>query len=187
MGVMLNRKIVTFFAVISFLSSILFAAPMAFAADSEEEATSSSLTVSAPSAIVDITLSNVPINWGTLSSGTENNLALANEGNPATLKVESTTNVNVDIYIKGTDWSDGAGHTIGVSNAHYDNDNIAGGAGWTTLTTSYATGPNQGVWEDVTPGTSENSYWFMDIPAGQWAATYSNNIYFKAVKDGTSP
>jgi hypothetical protein len=187
MGATLNRKIVAFSAVISFLASMVLAAPMALAADSDEQSTGSSLTVSAPSAIVDITLSNVPINWGTLSSGTENNLAQANAGNPATLKVESTTNVNVDIYVKGTDWSDGAGHTIGVSNAHYDNDNIAGGAKWTALTTSYATGPNQGFWEDVTPGTSENSYWFMDIPAGQWAATYSNNIYFKAVKDGTSP
>jgi hypothetical protein len=187
MGAMLNRKIVAISAVISFLASIVLAAPMAFAADSQEQATTSSVTVSAPSAIVDITLSNVPINWGTLSSGTENNLALVDEGNPATLKVESTTNVNVDIYVKGTDWSDGAGHTIGVGNAHYDNDNIAGGAKWTALTTSYAAGPNQGFWEDVMPGTSENSYWFMNIPAGQWAATYTNNIYFKAVKDGNSP
>jgi hypothetical protein len=187
MGAMLNRKIVAIFVVISFLASVLLAAPMAFAADSEEEVTSSSLTVSAPSAIVDITLSNVPINWGTLSSGTENNLAQVNAGNPATLKVESTTNVNVDIYIKGTDWSDGSGHTITAGNAYYDNDNIAGGAKWTVLNTSYAAGPDLGFWEDITPGTSENSYWFMDIPAGQWAATYSNNIYFKAVKDGTLP
>jgi hypothetical protein len=182
-----NRDMVAISVIISFLALIVLAEPLAFGADSQEQVTTSSVTILAPSTIVDITLSNVPINWGTVNSGTENNLAITNEGNPATVKVESTTNVNVDIYIRGTDWSDGIGHTIGVDNAHYDNDNIAGGAGWTPLTTSYATGPNQGFWEDVAPGTSENSYWFIDIPAGQWAATYTDNIYFKAVKDGTSP
>jgi len=166
------------------IALMLFAPAMAFAADYEEESTTSSVTVST---VVDITLSNVPIAWGTLAPSTENSLALTNQGNPATLKVESTTNVKVDIYIRGTDWSDGAGHTITVSNAHYDNDNIAGGANWTTLTTSYATGPNQGFWENVMPGTYENSYWSINIPAGQWAATYTDNIYFKAVKDGTQP
>jgi hypothetical protein len=163
---------------------MLFAPAMAFAADSSEQSTTSSVTVST---VVDITLSNVPIAWGTISPATENNLAQTNAGNPATLKVESTTNVKVDIYIKGTDWSDGAGHTISVSNAHYDNDNIPGGSMWTALTTSYATGPNQGFWENVMPGTYENSYWFINIPSGQWASTYTNNVYFKAVKDGTSP
>jgi hypothetical protein len=166
------------------ISLMLFAPAMAFAADSEEEGTTSSVTVST---VVDITLSNVPIAWATLAPSTENNLAQVNAGNPATVKVESTTNVKVDIYIKATDWSDGAGHTIGVGNAHYDNDSTPGGANWTTLTTSYATGPNQGFWENVMPGTYENSYWFVNIPAGQWAATYTNNVYFKAVKDGTQP
>ena len=166
------------------IASIVFVAPMVFAADSMEQGTTSSVTVST---IVDITLSKVPIAWGTLSPSTENNLALADQENPATLKVESDTNVKVDIYIKGTDWSDGAGHTLSVSYCHYDNDNMAGGAGWATLLTSYATGPNQGYWENVMPGTFENSYWFINIPTGQWTATYTNNIYFKAVKDNTQP
>jgi hypothetical protein len=164
------------------ITLMLFAAPLALAADYEEQGTTSSVTVST---VVDITLSNVPIAWGTVAPSTENNLAQSNAGNPATLKVESTTNVNVDIYIKSTDWSDGAGHTIGVGNAHYDNDTTPGGSMWTALTTTYATGPNQGFWENVMPGTYENSYWFINIPSGQWAASYTNNIYFKAVKDGT--
>ena len=158
--------------------------PICFSADSEEENTTSSVTVST---VVDITLSNVPIAWGTKAPGTENNLANTNAGNPATVTVESTTNVNVDIYIKGTNWSDGAGHTITVDKCHYDNDNVAGGTKWTALTTSYATGPNQGFFEDVAPDTAKNTYWFIDIPSGQWAATYTNSIYFKAVKDGTQP
>jgi len=161
--------------------SMISALPIGFAADSEQEQTTSSLTVAT---VVDITLSNVPIAWGTLSPNTENNLA--NAGNPATVTVESTTNVNVDIYVKGTDWSDGS-HTITVDKCHYDNDNVAGGANWTALTTSYATGPNQGFFEGVSPGTAKNTYWFIDIPAGQWAGSYSNTIYFKAVKDGTTP
>jgi len=137
--------------------------------------------------IVDITLSSVPVNYGTVNPDAENNPATDNaHGFPMTIKVESTTNVNVDIYVKGTDWSDGS-HTITVDKCHYDNDNVAGGANWTALTTSYATGPNQGFFEGVSPGTAKNIYWFIDIPAGQWAGSYSNAIYFKAAKDGTTP
>ena len=154
------------------------------ATDYDWASTTSSVTVAT---VVDITLSNVPIAWGTKAPGTENNLANTNAGNPATVTVESTTNVNVDIYIKGTNWSDGAGHTITVDKCHYDNDNVAGGTKWTALTTSYATGPNQGFFEDVAPDTAKNTYWFIDIPVGQWAANYSNTIYFKAVRDGTTP
>lgn len=119
--------------------SVISAVPIGFAADSEEGQTTSSFTVAT---VVDITLSNVPIAWGTLSPNTENNLA--NAGNQVTVTVESTTNVNVDIYVyvKCTNWSNGSGHTITVDKCTYDNDNGAGGAKWTVLITSYATGPN---------------------------------------------
>jgi len=165
-------------------SMALSAAPVGFAAENaEEENTSSSLTVGI---WVDITLSNVPIAWGTLTTGTENNLAQANAGNPATTTVESSTNTNVDIYIKGTNWTYSS-YTLGADNCHYDNDATAGGPKWTTLSTSYAAGPNQGFFEDVTPGSAKNSYWFINIPTSQQQGNYTNTVSFKAVKDGNTP
>jgi hypothetical protein len=161
----------------------LTSARLCAAADYNEQSTTSSLTVST---VIDITLSHVPIAWGTLAPGTTNNLALSNQGNPATITVESTTNVLVDIYIKGTNWTSSSG-TIGVDNCHYDTDSTPGGDNWATLSSSYPPGPNQGYFENVPPNTVLNTYWFIDIPAGQPAGEYTNTIYFKAVKDGTQP
>ncbi len=161
-----------------------FTTSVVLAQSSDEESTPSSLDVGT---VVDITLSNVPIVWGTLRPGTENNLALANKGNPAIVTVEKTTNVYVDIYIKGTDWSNVTNNTITVDKCHYDVDNVAGGKKWTTLTTRYAKGPDQGFFEDVAPGTSNKIYWFIDIPVGQTAGSYKNAIYFKAVENGALP
>jgi hypothetical protein len=154
-------------------------------------ATSNSVVVS-PATVVDITLSNVPISWGTLDPASENNLAQVNQGNPATVTVESTTNVNVDIYIKGTNWSDGSGHTIGVENCKYDDDNTLGetpaiGQPENTLKLSYPGTANSGYFENVTPGSSKTIYFWISIPLGQWAGTYTNNVYIKAVKDGNTP
>jgi len=133
---------------------------------------------------VDITLLNVPIAWGTKAPGTENNLANANAGNPATVTVESTTNVNVDIYIKGTNWENTTyGKTLGVDNCKYDiDDNLLNG-GYATLTTTYSTK----FFDSEAPGTSKNTYWFISIPSGQWACYYTNTISFKAVKEDTPP
>jgi hypothetical protein len=169
-------------AILLVLALLASAAPV-LAPDYEEETTTSSLTVAVT---VDITLSNVPISWGTLNPGTENNLAQANAGNPATVTVESTTNTLVDIYIKGTNWTYSS-YTIGSENCKYDSDDNLANGGWMTLKTSYDAGPDQGFFEDVSPGTSKNSYWFISIPAGQTSGIYTNTIYFKAVKDGTTP
>ena len=145
------------------------------------------------SVIIDITLSNVPVNYGTVNPGTENNPATNNaHGFPMTIKVESTTKVNVDIYVKGTDWSDGAGHSIGVENCKYDDDDMLGEVPETgqlenILKLSYPSVANSGYFENVTPGSSKNIYFWISIPAGQWAGTYTNNICAKAVKDGLVP
>lgn len=178
-------KIAAIFSVAVLVAMVaLSVSPVGFAAENEEEEeTSSSLTVGI---WVDITLSKVPIAWGTLTSGTENNLAQTDEGNPATVTVESTTNTDVDVYIKGTDWTYAA-NTLGVDNCHYDNDATAGGAKWTALSTSYAAGPNQGFFEDVAAGQAKDSYWFINVPSGQAEGNYTNSIYFKAVKDGNTP
>jgi len=49
-----------------------------------EGSTTSTFSVSV---VIDISLSHVPIAWGTLAPGTTNNLALSNQGNPATITV----------------------------------------------------------------------------------------------------
>jgi len=144
-------------------------------------------------AVVDITLSGVPVAWGTIDPGTENNPATDNaHGFPMKIKVESTTNVNVDIYLKGTNWSDGAGHTMGVENSKFDDDNALGEGSETgrpenILKLNYPSTANSGYFEDVAPGSEKYIYFWISIPVGQWAGTYTNTIFVKAVKDGNTP
>lgn len=133
------------------------------------------------STVVDITLSNVPIEFGTVSPGTESP-AITDAGFPLRITVESTTTVNVDIYIKGTDWTFGS-YTVGVENCRYDNDDNLANGGWRTLTAVYDTP----FYENVPPGSTVEVYFWISIPTGQWSGTYTNNIYVKAVKTGTSP
>jgi hypothetical protein len=156
----------------------LTSARLCAAADYNEQSTSSSLTVST---VIDITLSHVPIAWGTLAPETTNNPALSNQGSPATITVEQTTNVNVDIYIKGDDWTGPT--TVAVDNCHYDIDSTPGGDNWTVLTTTYTTH----IFENVPPNTVKDTYWFLDVPVALPAGDYSNTIYFKAVRNGASP
>jgi hypothetical protein len=162
------------------------------AAGSQTESDNWNFTVT-ETVIVDITLSNVPVNFGTVNPGTSNVPAADNaHGFPMTIKVESDTNVNVDIYLKGTNWSDGAGHSIGVENCKYDDDNTLGqapenGQPENTLKLIYPGTANSGYFDNVTPGSSKNVYFWISIPSGQWAGTYTDNVYVKAVKDGIAP
>jgi hypothetical protein len=79
-----------------------------------------------------------------------------------------------------------------VENCKYDDDNTLGqapenGQPENTLKISYPGTANSGYFENVTPGSSKNVYFWISIPSGQWAGIYTNNVYIKAVKDGIIP
>jgi hypothetical protein len=135
-----------------------------------------------PQVTVDITLSKVPISWGTLNPGTENNPALENQGFPMAITVESTTNVNVDIYLKGTNWENGT-NVIGVENCRYDSDDNLANGGWMTLKTSYVSP----IFENVAPGAVKYVYFWISVPANQWSGYYTSTVSVKAVKTGEPP
>jgi len=93
-----------------------------------------------------------------------------------TLTVSSSTNVDVNIQIRGVDFS-GPG-TISIGNVKYDLDSDVAGAG--TLDTSYAT------WYSVTqPLASDDvrqGYHWLSIPGGQAPGTYNSTFYYQAIK-----
>jgi thermitase len=100
-----------------------------------------------------------------------------------TLTVGTETNVDVGIYLKGDDFSDGS-HTLAVSNVEYDDDNTLDEVSETGLTqgamaTTYGT-----AWDTVTAGTGAiiQVYHWLSIPTGQAAGSYNSTFYYQAKK-----
>jgi len=88
--------------------------------------------------------------------------------------VGSETNVDVDIQVKGTDFS--GPDTISIGNVKYDSDDNPSGA--STLTDSYVT------WYSVNKNTSDvkQVYYWITIPPGKPGGDYTSTFYYQAVK-----
>ena len=93
----------------------------------------------------------------------------------ATLTVGSETNVNVDVQLRGADFTAG-GNTIAVGNVKYNDTDTTVGAG--TLTTSYVT------WYSVNANTADvtQCYHWISIPGGQAAGDCTSTFYYQAVQ-----
>jgi len=117
------------------------------------------------------------INFGSLDPGATNQPEAAQNGAGAVnVTVAAETNVACKIGIKGSgDFSDGGTNTFALGQAKWDSDNAVAGA--TAMSTSYAQ-----IGTDTTPGTarSQEIWHWISIPAGQVAAAYTTNFYYKA-------
>lgn len=119
------------------------------------------------------------VNFGTLDPGQENQPADWGGAQGAiTLTVGSETNVDVDIQIKGDNFS--GPDTIFVTNVKYDVDTDPTGAG--VMTDSYAT------WYTVSQPLSTDDiregYLWLSVPTGQPPGYYISTFYYRAI---TSP
>ena len=98
----------------------------------------------------------------------------------------SATNTLVDIYVK----ADGDLHTNGLEVLGLENENYTvslvdpnvTGASKATMTTDYVI-----IADGVADGAVVYMKFYLDVPAGQGAGLYYNNLNFKAVRNGESP
>ena len=79
---------------------------------------------------------------------------------------------NIDLYLKGDDFS-GAG-IIAVGNTTYAKDNSK--TEETILTSSY---PGTAYFTGVIPGSSEDLWYWVDLPSGQTGGVYNSIFYFE--------
>ena len=145
---------------------VIAAIGVAFAAVPGNTDVGASVTVSA---YKDVTVTACdPLAFGTLNPGTNDNPV--NCANPEDVKVTNNaiSNGNVDVKIKGTDFSDGS-HTIAITNAGWDSDNTA------TTTTAMSTTLGA-VGSALTPGQSVSMYFFLDVPSAQTAGAYTSTF-----------
>ncbi len=149
-----------------------------------EVPTTASVTVNE---FVDVTITDLGstgITFGSFDPGTTDNVA---SPNPAVdITVESPTNIDINVYLKGTDWTGPAALTLAATNVRYDDDaDLVGDSGNAligTLTTAYPTSPG---WLTVTApsggvAVTTSVYHWLDIPAYQYAGAYTSTFTYKA-------
>lgn len=114
------------------------------------------------------------VKFGSLSPGSVDQPADQNATVGAvTLTVGNETNVDVGIYLKGTNFTKG-GDTIPITNVKYNDDNTTAGA--SSMSAEY-------VWWYTVPAFTENvtqCYHWISIPSGQAPGDYSSTFYYKA-------
>jgi spore coat protein U-like protein len=162
---------------VSLTLALMLVAVMAAPVMAAEESKTASVTVTETISFTVTDAGAAGINFGSLNQGTTDNPEAAQNGAGAvTLAVGAETNVDCNVQIKASgDFSDGATHTIALSNAHWDTDNAV--AGYTAMTTDYATIGTS------TAGTaySQDVWHWLSIPGGQVAGTYTSTYYYQAV------
>jgi hypothetical protein len=125
-------------------------------------------TINVPE-IIDVTLSNVPVNFGNVSAGSSNQPALL----PLIATIQNTTNVNVNLTLNGSSFTYGA-YSFGVENMTYSNSSTGT---QTSMTSSFPL-PPYADWINITKlvTTNRSIYLWISIPPGQSAGAYSSTI-----------
>jgi len=136
-----------------------------------------------PGEFISITLNGYPIGFGSLDHGTTDNPATGNSGGPGnlyTITIEPETTVNVNVYQKGGDFVNG-GSSFSIGNMT-----------WSTVNNANTSIPVNGTYDsgypvaiDASPGTNITMYYWLDVPVGKTAGTYSAPLYIKALLEET--
>ncbi len=124
--------------------------------------------------VIDVTLSG-PVDFSSVNAGSSNQPALV----PLNVTVQSTTNVNVNLTINGSDFIYGA-YSIGVGNLAYSNSSTGTK---TSITNSFSL-PPYADWINITKlvTTNRSIYLWINIPNAQPAGAYNSTINVQAQK-----
>jgi hypothetical protein len=130
--------------------------------------------------IIDVTLHSVPIDFGNLDPGVSYSPALGGAGYPMVVTIESTTNVDTNLTLKGTDFTAGA-FSFSIGNLSYSN---ATAGAKTNMASGYPASPPYADWINIPapgggPAVNRSVYFWVSIPIGQTAGTYNSTVTVK--------
>jgi len=117
------------------------------------------------------------IQFGSLNPGTNDNEASNNRD--YMVHIDDVTTTEVDLYQKGTNFSLDS-NEISIENMKWYDSNDKDSA--FIMKEHY----DKKI-ENINPGFDVAMFYWLSIPPGQKAGTYSSNITIKAVKSGTAP
>jgi hypothetical protein len=127
-----------------------------------------------------VTFSYTAVDFGTHNANVTNTPPLLNQ-TAGVFNVSIDTNKNYTVYGRGTDFSDGAGHTFSISNLKMQSTiDSWTGADFEAVAlsgTDQIIPHEEGETTPFTPDVTMNyhKYW-LSIPAGQYAASYSSTV-----------
>ncbi len=138
--------------------------------DNEGTSSSDNNTTFTVNQYIEQTLGQSSVSWSSLAPGQENVLA---DGMPATTTVTSNDTYSIQLKLAG-DWTSGS-NTFGADNTKFNSVNDVASA--TAFSTSYQNVyVNQPYGEDVV----HNMYFWLSVPNGTPAGTYTNTFYVNA-------
>jgi len=121
------------------------------------------------------------INFGNLNQGTNNNRDPDNVNN--TIIVSGNT--NIDLCIRANDSMRSSLYEITLGNYSWDGDISVGALteDQNTMSTTFAKDPDT---NNLPSGTQRYLGFWLDVPSGQPAGTYVNEIHIRAVQSGAA-
>ncbi|MEW6295189.1 MAG: hypothetical protein AB1467_02735 [Candidatus Diapherotrites archaeon] len=146
---------------------------IAMAPTTDEETATASVTVNTFVSITLTDLNQLGIAFGGLDPGASNRPADQNAGN-GTVRITNdlVSNKTIDLYKYGTNFT-GAG-TITISNVQYDTDNNVLAPAPVTMPSAYTD-----TLIDLAPGSSQEFWYWINIPSSQTAGAYTSTFYYK--------
>lgn len=165
------------------------------AASSDEQTTSSNVTVNVYVSISLTTGFANGVEFGSLDPGQDNQASTTCTGHSCNISVSGDTNVNVDILMKAnanlTRCPGGActGDMIGWWNYSWnatDGTSAWVQPGWELNITSYDNITAHKVGDSVSSSGVRSWQAWLDIPAAQVAGTYNNTLYFCAHQEDSA-
>jgi len=121
------------------------------------------------------------INFGNLNPGTDNNSDPDNVNNT----VNVSGNTNIDLCIRANGSMNSSLYEITLGNYSWDGDISFGAlaADQNTMSTTFAKDPDT---NNLPSGTQRQLGFWLDVPSGQPAGTYVNEIHIRAVQSGAA-
>ena len=161
------KKMLISLAVVLVLVAVMVAPAMAI-----EEGKTASVTVNE---YVSVTLTDngdAGLAFGSLDPGV---VKQAEAAAPSiTITTASENNKDVDVFLKGTNFSDGGTNSFAISNAYYLDADTSGSA--LEMPENYA----GSAWRTLGAGATLNIYHWLSVPAEQAAASYTSTFTYKA-------
>jgi len=168
-----------------FLFSLVLVVGFVMAAAADTQTASATVTVNEFVSITLIDAGDAGVIFGSKDPNTNNNPDVAQDTAQVTpaisVKNEAVSNVDVNVDVKGTAFGGSPSGSMAVGQATYDDDGTLGEG--TEVDQSDAVllidYPGTPYYSAIAPDSSVGFWFFLDIPTGQTAATYTSTFTFQ--------
>ncbi len=156
---------------VSLTLALMLVAVVAAPAMAAEDTSEATVTVNEYVSVTFTDHTPAGLQFGNLNPGT---VKQAEANTPAiTITTAVENNSDVDVFLKGEDFSDGGTNSFAISNAFYHDSDDSGSAA--AMPSDYA----GSAWKTLGTGATLDIFHWLSIPAEQAAASYTSTFTYK--------